>query len=80
MSFVLGQKVLLHAVVEVGTRRAAREHERIDGGELTGCDEFDVKSPSKESLSARLRHLNLTQAPWSRQHKSYSRDESPSAC
>ena len=77
MSFVLGQKVLLHAVVEVGTRRAAREHERIDGGELTGCDEFDVKSPSKESLSARLR---LTQALWSRQHKSYSRDESPLAC
>ena len=40
MSFGLGQKVLLHAVVKVRTRRAIRQHERIDDGELTSCDEF----------------------------------------
>ena len=70
MSLVLRQKVLLHGVVEVRARRAARQHERIDECERTGCDEFDVKSPGEQSLCLQLRNPNpvcdSTRAPWSR--------------
>ena len=64
MFFVLAQNVLLHGVVDMRTRRAARQRERIDGGELTGCDEFDVKlsairlnCPGAVTFSTSLVHI-----------------------